>query len=100
MATAKCDTLTLAFMRFLLDNNLLPAAPEEVDHCLGDMDMAVCRHFNKTRPHMKEVTCLNAFASESKLVMEPDDLTPVIASHGEWSMVPQQLARLYAASHS
>ena len=49
---------------------------------------------------MKEVTLLNACASDLKLVMELDDLTPVIVSHGGWSMVPQQLARLYAASRA
>ena len=32
--------------------------------------------------------------------MEPDDLKLVIAANGNWSMVPQQLARLYAGSHS
>ena len=43
---------------------------------------------------------MNAFASELSLVMEPDDLNPVIAANGNWSMIPQQLAMLYAGSHS
>ena len=100
MARAKCDSLVLAFMRFLVDNNLLPNFPDEIDHCLCDMDMAVCRHYNKMRARMKEVTFLNAFAAELSLVMEPDDLSAVLACNGDWSMVPQQLARLYAASHA
>ena len=100
MARAKCDTLVIAFMRFLVDNKLMATFTDEIDHCLADMDMAMCRHYNKMRPHMKEVTFLNAFASELSLVMEPDDLKPVIAANGNWTMVPQQLARLYAASHT
>ena len=67
---------------------------------MADMDMPMCRQYNKMRPHMQEVTCLNAFASELNLVMEPDDLKPVVAASGNWAMCPQQLARLYAASHT
>ena len=56
MARAKCDTLVLAFMRFLADNTLLATFADEIDHCLAGMDMSMCRHYNKMRPHMKEVT--------------------------------------------
>ena len=88
MARAKCDTLVLAFMRFLVDNQMMATFTEEIDHCLADMDMSMCRHYNRMRPHMKEVTFLNAFASELSLVMEPDDLKPVVAANGNWSMCP------------
>ena len=60
MARARCDTRIIAFFGFIMDNDLNTKFGDEIDHCLADMDLALCRHWPKMRPNMKKIAFLYA----------------------------------------
>ena len=99
MARAKFDTLIIAFMRLVMENDVNTMFGGRIDHCLADMDLALCRHWSNIRPPMKEITCLNAFAQELALVMEVDDLNAVVASEGMVTCTLSAGQALYGGSH-
>ena len=100
MSRLRVDEILLEFMKSMVRNDIIASHASDVEQFKPTLDGALMRHFNRMKPHMSEMTWLNAHRPHCGLIMGIADLDTVLLSKGAWRDVQPQLSRLASGTRT